>query len=220
MKIEIIITKDGSHSLYLSDIGETYHSIYGAFAEAIHVFIKNGLHSHPKQSLNILEIGFGTGLNSLLTLDNIQDKKVHYTSLEPFPVSEEFYTKLNFHTLTKSSQNIFIELHKCDWEEDILITENFTLHKTEISLQNFTTENKFDIIYFDAFSPEKQAEMWTSEIFEECFNLLNKNGFLVTYCAKGVVKRTLNSVGFEIESLDGPPGKRQMTRANKLFLKN
>ncbi len=120
-----------------------------------------------------------------------------------------------FHTLTNSNSETFLKLHTSDWEEEVFISENFTLYKTQKKIQNFISEKKFDIIYFDAFSPEKQTEMWTTEVFEKCFDLLNKDGFLITYCAKGIFRRTLKSVGFEVISLDGPPGKRQMTRANK-----
>ena len=215
MKKELIITKDGSHSLFVPDLNETYHSVHGSISEAIHVFINSGLLSHPKKNINILEIGFGTGLNTLLTLENIKNRKIHYTSLEPYPISSEIYNKLNFHTVTNSNSETFLKLHTSDWEEKVFISENFTLYKTQKKIQNFISEKKFDIIYFDAFSPEKQTEMWTTEVFEKCFDLLNKDGFLVTYCAKGIFRRTLKSVGFEVISLDGPPGKRQMTRANK-----
>jgi len=215
MKKELIITKDGSHSLFVPDLNETYHSVHGSISEAIHVFINSGLLSHPKKNINILEIGFGTGLNTLLTLENIKNRKIHYTSLEPYPISSEIYNKLNFHTVTNSNAETFFKLHTSDWEEKVFISENFTLYKTQKKIQNFISEKKFDIIYFDAFSPEKQTEMWTTEVFEKCFDLLNKDGFLVTYCAKGIFRRTLKSVGFEVISLDGPPGKRQMTRANK-----
>ena len=215
MKKELIITKDGSHSLFVPDLNETYHSVHGSISEAIHVFINSGLLSHPKKNINILEIGFGTGLNTLLTLENIKNRKIHYTSLEPYPISSEIYNKLNFHTVTNSNSETFLKLHRSDWEEKVFISENFTLYKTQKKIQNFISKKKFDIIYFDAFSPEKQTEMWTTVVFEKCFDLLNKYGFLITYCAKGIFRRTLKSVGFEVISLDGPPGKRQMTRANK-----
>lgn len=215
MKKQLITTADGSHSLFVPELNENYHSKHGAIAEAMHVFIKNGLQSHPKQKLNILEIGFGTALNSLLTLESVRSKKVHYTTLEPFPIEREIYGKLNFHDFVKSDQSTFHRLHECDWEKDISLKEFFTLCKKKIKLKEFTTKKKFDIIYFDAFAPEKQIEMWEKSVFEQCYNLLNKNGFLVSYCAKGVVKRTIKSVGFEIENLKGPPGKREMIRANK-----
>lgn len=215
MKKQLITTADGSHSLFVPELNENYHSKHGAIAEAMHVFIKNGLQSHPKQKLNILEIGFGTALNTLLTLESVRSKKVHYTTLEPFPIEREIYGKLNFQDFVKSDQSTFHRLHECDWEKDIKLKEFFTFCKKKIKLKEFTTKKKIDIIYFDAFAPEKQIEMWEKSVFEQCYNLLNKNGFLVSYCAKGVVKRTIKSVGFEIENLKGPPGKREMIRANK-----
>lgn len=216
MKKEIIVTKDGSHSLFVPDLNENYHSVHGSIEEALHVFIKNGIHSHPKQNINILEVGFGTGLNALLTLENRKQDTVNYTALEPYPVSKEIYTKLNFFEQIHSEGDTFLKLHNSDWEQEIEINEKFTFYKSQERLQNFTTDKKFDIIYFDAFSPETQPEMWTEQSLKKCYELLNKEGFLVTYCAKGVVKRTLKSIGFEVIALDGPPRKRQMTRANKL----
>ena len=215
MKKQLIITKDGSHSLFVPRLNETYHSKNGAITEAMHVFIRNGLHFNQKQNLNILEIGFGTGLNALLTLENLGNKKVHYTTLEPYPISEKIYSKLNFHTLTNSDERTFLNLHNCDWEKEIKLSKQFRFLKSKKSSQNFIANKKFDIIYFDAFAPEKQAEMWTKTVFEKMYCLLNENGFLVTYCAKGVVKRTLKSVELEVETLEGPPGKREMIRANK-----
>jgi len=137
MKKELIITKDGSHSLFVPDLNETYHSVHGSISEAIHVFINSGLLSHPKKKINILEIGFGTGLNTLLTLENIKNRKIHYTSLEPYPISSEIYNKLNFHTVTNSNAETFFKLHTSDWEEKVFISENFTLYKTQKKIQNF-----------------------------------------------------------------------------------
>lgn len=215
MKKEIIITKDGAHSLYIPKINETYHSVHGAISEAMHVFIKNGLNHYTQKNLNILEIGFGTGLNALLTLIHSKKNKIQYNTLEPYPITEDVYKMLNYSKLITSDEETFIKLHRSDWERNVSLFRNFNLQKTKTKLQDFESSEKFNIIYFDAFSPEKQPEMWTKEVFEKCYKILDSEGFLVTYCAKGVVKRTLKSVGFEIENLKGPPGKREMIRANK-----
>ena len=215
MKKTLITTADGSHSLFVPELNENYHSTHGAIKEAMHVFIRNGLQAHIKQKLNILEIGFGTGLNALLTFENTEGKQLNYITLEPLPICEEIYKKLNFYKFMKSNQSIFNKLHECEWNKDIKLNNYFTLHKKNVRVKQFSTKKKFDIIYFDAFAPEKQQEMWEKLVFQKCYNLLNQNGSLVTYCAKGVVKRTIKSVGFELETLTGPPGKREMIRANK-----
>ncbi len=216
MKKELIITKDGSHSLFIPDLNETYHSKHGAITESMHVFIKNGIQFHSKNNLNILEVGFGTGLNTLLTLENLNNKDVHYTTLEPHPITESIYTNLNYYSFTKSDKNTFLRIHTSDWEKEIKLSESFTLCKSKQSLQDFISKKKYDIIYFDAFAPEKQVEIWKKEVLEKCCHLLNDNGILITYCAKGIVRRNLKSVGFKVEKLAGPTGKREITRAKKI----
>ena len=217
MTNKIVITNDGSHSIYNPEVNETYHSKHGAIVEAEYVFIKNGLLAENKKQFSILEVGFGTGLNALLTAQKAQQKKIsiNYHGIELYPVPKESYSQLNFTELIGEKKSKLLQLHECEWEKEHIINNFFKLTKNEIALENYTSKTKFDIIYFDAFSPEKQAELWTAEVFQNMYNLLNEDGFLVTYCAKGVVKRTMKSVGFEIIVLDGPPGKRQMTRANK-----
>jgi len=216
MKKELIITKDGSHSIFVPTLIETYHSKHGAITESMHIFIRNGLQYHSKNNLNILEVGFGTGLNTLLTLENLNNKNVHYTTLEPHPITEVIYSNLNYYFFTKSDKNTFLRIHTSDWEKEIKLSESFTLFKSKQSLQDFISKKKYDIIYFDAFAPEKQAEIWEREVLEKCYHLLNNNGILITYCAKGIVRRTLKSVGLKVESLAGPPVKREITRANKI----
>ena len=215
MKKKIIYTKDGSHSIFLKEINETYHSLHGSISESNHVFIQNGLKTNLKKHLKILEIGFGTGLNALLTLINADKKNIKYTSLEPFPLEEAIFKKLNFHELLNINREIFLQLHYCNWETDIQISDNFTLHKTKSTLENYKYNEQNDIIFFDAFAPDKQTEMWEKNILKKCFRLINLEGYLVTYCAKGIVKRTLKEVGFDVETLAGPPGKREMIRAKK-----
>ena len=217
MTNKLVITNDGSHSIYNPEVNETYHSKHGAIVEAEYVFIKNGLLAENKKQFNILEVGFGTGLNALLTAQKAQQKKItiNYHGIELYPVPKESYSQLNFTELIGEKNSKLLQLHECEWEKEHVINNFFKLTKNEITLENYSSKTKFDIIYFDAFSPEKQQELWTTEVFQNMYNLLNKDGFLVTYCAKGSVKRTMKAVGFEIIVLDGPPGKRQMTRANK-----
>ena len=217
MENKIVITNDGSHSIFNPEVNETYHSKHGAIVEAEHVFIKNGLLAENKIQYNMLEVGFGTGLNALLTAQKAQQKKnmINYHAIELYPVPKESYSQLNFTELIGEEKSKLLILHECKWEKEQVINNFFKLTKNEISLDKYTSKIKFDIIYFDAFSPEKQPELWTIEIFKKMYDLLNEDGFLVTYCAKGSVKRTMKAVGFEIIVLDGPPGKRQMTRANK-----
>ena len=217
MKNKLVITNDGSHSIFNPEINETYHSKHGAIVEAEHVFIKNGLLAENKKQFNILEVGFGTGLNALLTAQKAKQKNIaiNYHGIELYPVKKENYTQLNFTGLIGEDNSELLKLHECDWETEQKINDYFKLTKNEIALENYTNNTKFDIIYFDAFSPEKQPHLWDEKIFSNMYKLLKEDGFLVTYCAKGVVKRTMKAVGFEIIVLDGPPGKRQMTRANK-----
>jgi len=217
MKNKLVITNDGSHSIFNAEMNECYHSKHGAIVEAEHVFIKNGLLAENKKEFNILEIGFGTGLNALLTAQKARQKKisVNYHGIELYPVETANYIQLNFCELIGADNSELLKLHECNWETENKIHDFFKLTKNKIALENYTSNTKFDIIYFDAFSPEKQPQLWTAKIFKNMHNLLKKDGFLVTYCAKGIVKRTMKAVGFEIVVLDGPPGKRQMTRANK-----
>jgi len=217
MTNKLVITNDGSHSIFNPEVNETYHSKHGAIVEAEYVFIKNGLLAKNKKEFNILEVGFGTGLNALLTAQKAKQKKItiNYHGIELYPVKKDSYSQLNFTELIGEEKSKLLQIHECKWEKENIINDFFKLTKNEIALENYTSRTKFDIIYFDAFSPEKQPELWTAIIFQNMYNLLNEDGFLITYCAKGVVKRTMKAVGFEIVVLDGPPGKRQMTRANK-----
>jgi tRNA U34 5-methylaminomethyl-2-thiouridine-forming methyltransferase MnmC len=226
VKHEIIKTADGSHSLYVKDLDEHYHSIHGAIQEGLHVFIEMGLKASALRlskgeenvsTINILEIGLGTGLNVFLTYLEILKNplSIHYTALEAFPLENEIINELNYIELLGAAQHQknFDQIHSCEWNKNIELTKNFTLHKIKNTLQEVKFENIFDIIYFDAFGPRVQPEMWTEEIFAKIYSATKLNGFLVTYCAKGEVKRTLKKVGFTVETLQGPPGKREMVRA-------
>jgi len=214
------ITADGSHTLYVEELDETYHSVHGAIQEAKHVFINAGLNYTHKDAVNILEVGFGTGLNAFLTLLDSQEtnRDIHYTGVEAFPLQEELLNDLNYLKELKAKEKevkLFHLLHQCNWNSYQFIMDNFRLKKVQTDLNNFIADEQFHIIYFDAFGPRVQPELWDKSIFEKMYKALNERGVLVTYCAKGSVKRTLKEVGFEIESLPGPPGKREMTRAVK-----
>lgn len=214
----IIETEDKSFTIFDEKYNEIFHSKKGALTESIHVFINSGL--KPKleenQEINILEIGFGTGLNALLTLKESLNIKVNYVSLEAYPISKELWSKLDYQKYFDSeTQNHFFKLHEVKWDKYQSINDTFYLKKINTKLEDFKTNEKFDLIYFDAFSPDKQPELWTQEIFQKMYSLMKKDALLVTYCAKGQVRRNLIASGLKVEKLAGPPGKREMLRARK-----
>lgn len=216
--IKIIVTHDGSHSLLNEILDETYHSRHGAVQESSYVFLEKGLHYLVERSnlktISILEVGFGTGLNALLTLTEAikNDFNIKYTSLETFPLEQEVWMNLNY----PDPFNFFKGIHLAPWEKMYEIDTHFNLLKLNSSLLTRQLEPvQFDLIYFDAFAPNKQPEMWELPVLEKVVNALKPGGVFVTYCAKGQVKRDLKSVGLIVESLPGPPGKREMVRALK-----
>ena len=220
-EIRIIETSDGSQSLFLKDMNETYHSTHGALTESQYVFIEKGLQfwfdSNKQDSLKILEVGFGTGLNALLTLAFVKSHEkveIDYQTLEPYPLPQSVYSKLKYAELIDSADTAtLIEMHQSPFGEQ-LDYEHFTFKKHKEQVQDFEGEG-FDLIYFDAFAPSKQKEVWDLKIFQSLFSQLNQNGVLVTYCAQGQFKRDLVTAGFDIETLDGPPGKKEMVRGVK-----
>lgn len=221
MRREIIETEDGSKTIHLPELNESYHSIHGAVQEAKHVFLKSGWDQLAISEFKILEIGFGTGLNAILTLIKgmKEDKKVHYTGLEAFPITPEEVKALNYAILPviQSVKSEYEQLHESQWGKEININSEFILLKKEQKIEEFfPKENSYNLIYFDAFAPRVQPEMWTSEVFQKMYAALSKNGILVTYCAKGEVRRNMKHTGFEVERIPGPPGKREMLRAIKL----
>ncbi len=223
MKRKIIITEDGSTTIQIPEWNEQYHSTHGAIQEAQHVYIQNGfLHYvevNQAESVSILEIGFGTGLNAFMTLLEAekQNLKIQYKGVEAFPISSEELKQLNYVTQLNASakEAAFNALHEVPWETEAQITSDFKLIKEQKDFSEINEKEAFNIIYFDAFGAEVQPELWTEEIFKNMFDALKENGVLVTYAAKGTVKRALRSVGFHLKRLQGPPGKRHMLRATK-----
>ena len=214
MKSIIEKTEDGSATLFVPELNEHYHSTKGARTESQHIFIDMGLKASDALAPRILEIGFGTGLNAWLTLEEAErsERNIHYTGLELFPLEWEMIEQLDY----VANKELFKHLHTVPWEEAVPITAHFTLLKMEVDVNKWHTEDSFDLIYFDAFAPEKQPEMWSQELFNRLYVLLNEGGILTTYCAKGVIRRMLQAAGFTVERLPGPPGgKREILRARK-----
>ena len=198
---------------------EHYHSIHGAIQESMHVFITNGIQSLFKSPIKVLEVGFGTGLNALLTAiwSNKENIEVHYIGIESTPLEMKLNESLNYSQKLDGheSTTYFDKIISSNWHVKTNIHDNFTLNKIASRIQDYRTDDKFDIIYFDAFGPEVQEELWELRVLKNIYELLNNNGIFVTYCAKGQLKRDLKELGFKVESLPGPPGKREMTRAVK-----
>lgn len=217
-ELQLIKTGDGSHTLYNTRLEEHYHSQHGSLQESEHVFIRNGLEikASKSNSIMVLEIGFGTGLNALLAVLNKNNAEIRYTGLEPFPIGQDIIDQLNFTELEKEgSLGLFQKIHQTEWEQVHWVTSHFQLLKSKSTIQEFESEEMFDLVFFDAFAPRPQPEMWTLEVFKKVYSLMNDKAILVTYCAKGEVRRTLIEAGFICERLPGPPGKREMLRATK-----
>jgi len=213
-KLEIIQSSDGSHTLYREDIDETYHSTHGAINEALHVFITNGLQKVNKEVVNVFEVGFGTGLNALSTLAQQQKDgiKVNYVGIEAFPILVELAEKINYCAFEPflNLQGSFTKMHQMEWGCEAEILQGFTLTKIQDTLQNYSSVKKYDIVFYDAFGPQAQVEMWKKDVLAKAVDLLEPGGVFVTYCAKGQVRRDLIDLGFEMQRLPGPPGKREM----------
>lgn len=216
MKKRILTTtKDGSQTIYIPELDEHYNSTNGAIQEAMIVYLGAGLNYCNKEKINILEIGFGTGLNAFLTM-NESKKTINYSSIELYPLNKEEYSLLNHYKfIAGSKKELFIKMHEVKWEEFYPITERFKLKKIQADLTINSFEDKYDVVYFDAFAPDVQPHLWTEEVFQKIYNSMNDGGILTTYCVKGIVKRALKSCGFRIEKLPGAAGKREMLRAIK-----
>jgi len=217
MELKLIETGDQSKTLYHPELNEHYHSTHGAYQESVHVYIKSGLDQFvDKPKVSVFEMGFGTGLNVLLSwmFSKEHNKTIDLTTIELYPLRNEIWTQLDYYK-NSVQKNVFEKFHQCDWEQPIAIDENFTFTKHNVSLKEFSTPNKYDLIFFDAFGPDKQPELWEIPVFEKLYSILNIGGILVTYSAKGQVRRNMQQAGFTVERIPGPPGKREMLRAKR-----
>ena len=219
MNREIRITADGSATLFVPELNEHYHSIYGAVQESKHVFIEAGLGAVSTKIPRVLEFGFGTGLNALLTaMQSSHFTAVHYHALELYPLEWEQVNEMGyaeFLSLNEDYSLMFEAMHTAAWKQWIRLKPVFFLKKEQISFTEFTPSDQYDLVYFDAFAPDVQPESWNESIFRILFDALNEKGILVTYCAKGEIRRRMRRSGFTVERLPGPPGKMEMLRARK-----
>lgn len=221
MKKEIILTSDHSHSIAIPAMNVTYHSTHGAIQESLHVFIEAGLiHiATGKDQISVFEMGFGTGLNALLTIAEAEKKqqKIFYETVESDPLDSNIYTLLNYcKQLNRPDLQPLLELlHRCDWNTAVEITPYFSFKKHWMKLSVFSTDQHFDLIYFDAFAPEVQPELWTTAIFKKIYGLMNPGAVLTTYCSKSIVRKAMAEAGLTVEKIPGPPHKREMVRAIK-----
>lgn len=220
--MEIEKTADGSYTLFVPELDEHYHSVKGALTESEHIFINMGLKHSCAENPHILEIGFGTGLNAFLT--SIEAKKgkrnIFYTTIEKYPLDMETIKLLDYPDLIAPEENeLFYSIHNAGWNSPQTVSDHFTIEKIEGDFTEYRFREGYDIIYFDAFAPEKQPEMWSQKLFDSLFSILNENGILTTYCAKGAVRRMLKTAGFTVERLPGPPGgKREILRGTKITI--
>lgn len=215
---QIQTTADGSQTLFVPSLDEHYHSVKGALTESLHIFIRMGLQECTSLEPRVLEIGFGTGLNAWLTLQEAEKgRKVSYTTLEKYPLPQALILQLDYPALLSPSfAPYYLALHQAAWDSWVEITPSFHLRKVQTDFTTVQFQEEYDVIYFDAFAPEKQPEMWSQELFDRLYQCLSPGGILVTYCAKGVVRRMLQASGFVVERLPGPPGgKREILRGKK-----
>lgn len=219
IKRELQVTADGSHTLFIPEMDEHYHSVNGAVQESRHVFIEAGLHQLEREEITVFEIGFGTGLNAFLSLLDAEQhqKRITYYSAELYPLKMEVVQALNYGELIcEERKKDFYALHEASWNTPVRITDHFVLHKIEGDSNRCELPKGIDLVYFDAFAPDKQPEMWCQEIFNRLYASMREGGVLTTYCAKGVVRRMMKEAGYSVERIPGPPGKREMLRAIKL----
>ena len=218
MERSLMMTEDGSHTIFMNGMDEPYHSTRGALQESRHVFINEGLQRTEQTHLRILEVGFGTGLNALLTLKESisRNLNIYYHAVEKYPLSETEYTLLNYEKVIDSCPaGMLLRLHDSPWGRPVKMTGDFILYKENSDFRSMKLPSHFNLIYFDAFSPEKQPELWAYDIFSTIQQVSDPGAILVTYSSKGAVRRTLTACGFDVNKVAGPPGKREMIRAVK-----
>jgi len=218
MERKLMITEDGSHTLFVNGMDEPYHSTHGALQESSHIFIKQGLHNIDRNFVSILELGFGTGLNALLTcIESVSlDLHIYYHAVEKYPLNESEYKMLNYEKLlSQSPKGLLHQLHSCPWGKRVQVSERFTLYKEKVDFRSMNPPANVNLIYLDAFYPDKQPQLWTPSLFGHIARLADPGAILVTYSSKGSVRRALTTSGFEVLKVAGPPGKREMIRAIK-----
>ena len=216
---ELRITEDGSHTIFLKDLAEPYHSIHGSIQESMHVFINQGFGLTRHSPVHILEIGLGTGLNALLTLSESEKRgiEVIYHAVEKYPLLPEEFKELNFEKFIPDiPAGSLLAIHEGPWQQDFNLSSNFRLYKELTDIRSMKPGGKFDLVYFDAFAPDKQPELWSEEVFTQVAGCMNPRAILVTYAAKGSVRRTMKACGLQVEKVPGPPGKREMIRAARI----
>jgi tRNA U34 5-methylaminomethyl-2-thiouridine-forming methyltransferase MnmC len=218
MSLEFKLTSDQSPTLYHTELDEHYHSVHGAYQESVHVYIHSGLELfREKKNIRVLEMGFGTGLNVLLAAIFAEKHQIpiQLVTIEKYPLPSEIWEKLTYFKNTHE-QDVFTRIHSEIWERELEITEFLRLTKIHTDLEKFETFENFDVVFFDAFGPDKQPHLWETSIFKKLLDMMNPQGILVTYSAKGQVRRNMIAAGFSVERIPGPPGKREMLRATKL----
>ncbi|MBN2165832.1 MAG: tRNA (5-methylaminomethyl-2-thiouridine)(34)-methyltransferase MnmD [Marinilabiliaceae bacterium] len=214
-RVTIKKTDDGSTTLFVPELDEHYHSIYGAVNESLHVFVKAGLKQLKKDVIRVFEVGYGTGLNAYLTYLHKEDKKIEYYAVEKYPIDNDLISQIKFGDAIEEC-GVFVGLHNAIWDEPVKINNAFKIVKFHADLRDLQLKDaRFDLVYFDAFAPDKHPDLWTKQVFEKMFSWLLPGGYLVTYCAKGVVRRMMQEIGFVVERLPGPPPKKEMLRAQK-----
>ena len=217
--LKIIQTQDGSNTLFSENLNETYHSKFGAYTEAMHVYIKNGLYAALEkfdESLNILEVSFGTGLHSYLTLceSHTQKRKIHLTTVEYNPPPEDLVTQLGYEKFGgEGIHHLFEKLIKAPWNETTVVSDYFTITKLKQDVQQFTADEKYHLVYYSGFSYDSTPLVWEKQVLQNIYNSMLPNAVLVSHVAKGVFKRTLKEIGFSVEAFEGATGKREATRA-------